>query len=254
VIILLRFLVVESDGWSSQKASVNFGPVSSHFVLGDTSSRREKMEIPLQAQVESTDGICERSVCVLINPVIDQATHVVVKEDASPNTEYVVPVDFVAETIVDTIRLRCSQAELEKMEPFIKTAYVEEKAPAIDFGHSNGMYGMGSHYYLPYVTADRTVYESVKSQQIPPGELTVWHGTRIEAKDGYAGHVDEFVVNPENGHITHMVMREGHLWGQKAVIIPLSALSANHDNTVFLKLDKRQIEALPTFPLRQRLS
>jgi hypothetical protein len=36
VIILLRFLVVESDGWSSQKASVNFGPVSSHFVLGDT--------------------------------------------------------------------------------------------------------------------------------------------------------------------------------------------------------------------------
>jgi sporulation protein YlmC with PRC-barrel domain len=34
--------------------------------------------------------------------------------------------------------------------------------------------------------------------------------------------VDEFVVNPKNGHITHLVMREGHLWGQKDVIIPLA--------------------------------
>ena len=39
------------------------------------------MEIPLNAQVECTDGICGRSVYVLINPVIDNVTHVVVKGD-----------------------------------------------------------------------------------------------------------------------------------------------------------------------------
>ena len=38
------------------------------------------MEIPLQAQVECTDGLCGRSVYVLINPVTDQVTHLVVKE------------------------------------------------------------------------------------------------------------------------------------------------------------------------------
>jgi len=43
----------------------------------------------------------------------------------------------------------------------------------------------------------------------------VRRGTRVEATDGHVGHVDEFVVNPENGHITHSVMREGHLWGKK---------------------------------------
>ena len=211
------------------------------------------MEIPLQAQVECTDGICGRSVCVLINPVIDQVTHVVVKEDASPNTEYIVPVDFVAETILDTIRLRCSKAKLEKLEPFIKTAFIEEKVPAIDFGYGRGMHGMRS-YYLPYVTADRTVYESVKSQQIPPGELAVRRGTRVEARDGYVGHVDEFVVNPANGHITHMVMREGHLWGKKDVIIPISLVGDTREGTVFLKLDKLQTEFLPTFPLYRRWS
>ncbi len=87
------------------------------------------MEIPLNAQVECTDGICGHSVYVLINPVIDKVTHLVVKEDSSPNTEYIVPVDFVSETIDDTIRLRCSKAELEKMDPFVKTKFIEEKVP-----------------------------------------------------------------------------------------------------------------------------
>ena len=32
--------------------------------------------------------------------------------------------------------------------------------------------------------------------------------------------VDELLVDPENEHITHLVMREGHLWGQKDVVYP----------------------------------
>ena len=111
---------------------------------------------------------------------------------------------------------------------------------------------MGAYYYSPYVTPDMTMQVPVEHQQIPPGELAVHRGTRIEATDGFVGHVDEFVVNPENGHITHLVMREGHLWGQKDVIIPISALGDSHADTVFLKLDKQKIESLPTFPLHRR--
>jgi sporulation protein YlmC with PRC-barrel domain len=94
----------------------------------------------------------------------------------------------------------------------------------------------------------------VEHKQIPPGELTVRRGTRVIAMDGYVGHVDEFVVNSENGYITHLVMREGHQWGRKDVIIPLSAMGDTHENTVFLKLDKHQIKSLPTFPLHRRWS
>ena len=78
------------------------------------------MEIPLQAQVECTDGVCGRSVYVLINPVVDKVTHLVVREDSSPNTQYIVPVEAVSATIVDTIQLRCSKAELEKMDRLSK--------------------------------------------------------------------------------------------------------------------------------------
>ena len=87
------------------------------------------MEIPLKAQVECTDGVCGRCVYVLMNPVVDQVTHLVVREDASPHTEYIVPVDVVTATTADTIRLRCSKAELEKMDPFVETEFIEEKIP-----------------------------------------------------------------------------------------------------------------------------
>ncbi len=212
------------------------------------------MEIPLNAQVECTDGAYGRSEFVLVDPVADKVTDMVVKEDASPNTELIVPVDFVTGTVAETIQLRCSKAELKNMKPFVKTKYVEELVPGRDFGYRGGLYGLGTYYYLPYASAARTVYESVEKQQVPPGELAISRGTRVEAKDGYIGNVDEFVVNPENGHITHLVMRKGHLWGKKDVIIPLSALGDTHDDTVFLKIDKHQIESLPTFLLQRRWS
>jgi sporulation protein YlmC with PRC-barrel domain len=213
------------------------------------------MEIPLNAQVECTDGVYGRSEYVLINPVTDQVTHLVVKEEASPNTEYVVPIEFVTETIADTIRLSCTKAELEQVKPFIKTTFVEEKLPDKNFGFSaGGFFGAGSYYYMPYVTPENTVEVPVEHRQIPHGELAVQRGTRVEAKDGYVGKVDEFVVNPKNGHITHLVMREGHLWGRKDVIIPLSVMGDTREDTVFLKLNKHQVESLPTFQVNRHWS
>ena len=209
------------------------------------------MDIPLNAQVECTDGVCGRSEYVLINPVIDRVTHLVVKEDSIPNTEYIVPVDSVTETINETIHLRCTKAELEKMDPFIKTTFIEEQLPVINPGYGGGL---GTYFYLPLVTPLETVQVPVENKQVPAGELAVRRGTRVEATDGYVGKVDEFVVNPQSGHITHLVMREGHLWGKKDVIIPLSAMDVTHEDTVFLKLDKHQVESLPTFALNRKWS
>ena len=213
------------------------------------------MEIPLNAQVEYSDGVCwhaaGHSEYVLIDPVLSQVTHLVVKEDSSPNKEYIVPVDSVAETKGDTIRLRCTQAELEKMDPFVETEFIEEKAALSNLVFRGGMYGMGSYYYLPYVTSKETVQVPVQHRQIPLGELAVHRGTRVEAKDGFVGKVDEFVISRQDGRITHLVMREGHLWGKRDVIIPIAEMGEAHEDTVFLKLTKQQVEALPALPLHR---
>ncbi len=211
------------------------------------------MEIPLQAPVECTDGVWGRSAYVLINPIVGKVTHLVVRADVWPHTETIVPVEVISETVADTILLRCSKAELAQMEPFVKTEFVEKRMPLMYAGyHDLSGYDVGNYYVWPYVDYDDTIQVPVEHPQIPPGELAVRRGTRVEATDGDVGQVDEFVVNPENGHITHLVLREGHLWGQREVLIPLSAIGETHADAVTLKLDKRQVESLPTFPVHRR--
>lgn len=211
------------------------------------------MEFPMHAQVDCSDGVYGESAYVLINPVTEQVTHLVVRANSAPKTEYIVPVNLFSPTIAGAIQLHCTKAELEEMEPFIKTSYIAEKVPDYAESKNRGNF-VDWYYYYPYVSPEKTIYETVKEPQIPTGEIALSRGTNVEAADGPIGKVDELVFNAEKGQITHLVMREGHLWGQKDVIIPLSAVDTAHDNTVFLKLNKHQIEALPTFPLHRRWS
>jgi sporulation protein YlmC with PRC-barrel domain len=91
----------------------------------------------------------------------------------------------------------------------------------------------------------------VKREHIPPGELAVRRGARVKATDGQVGRVDEFLVDPATRHITHLVLREGPLWDQKDVMIPVSAIERVGEDVVCLKLDRHTIELLPAVPARQ---
>jgi sporulation protein YlmC with PRC-barrel domain len=73
----------------------------------------------------------------------------------------------------------------------------------------------------------------------------------VHAEDGIVGKVDEFLVSPNNNHITHLVLREGHLWGKKDVTIPVSEIEKITEDAVYLKLDKKAIEKLPAIPVKR---
>ncbi len=209
------------------------------------------MDIPVNVNVHCADGLCGRSTYVLIDPVLEQVTHLVVREAEVPHTERVVPVAGVAGTAPDVILLQCTRKELQGMDPFTLTEYVKEDLPDDLRAERLAYIGMGSYMLWPYVIPARPEYVAVEQEQVPPGELAVRRGARVEARDGHVGRVDEFVVNPENGHISHLVMREGHLWGKKDVAIPVSGIDHYERGMVFLKLSKQQIEALPAFPVRR---
>ena len=80
------------------------------------------------------------------------------------------------------------------------------------------------NYLWPYAAHDDGgMYIDV--EQVPYGELGIHRGSHIEATDGHIGHIGEFIVNPENEHITHLVLCEGHLWGKKMSLFPDQRLS-----------------------------
>ncbi len=64
--------------------------------------------------------------------------------------------------------------------------------------------------------------------------------------------LDGLLVEPEDGqHITHLLVRKGHLWDQKDVTIPISQIDHMERNTVYLKIDKRTIASLPSVPTQR---
>ena len=65
------------------------------------------------------------------------------------------------------------------------------------------------------------------------------------------GQVDEFMIDLDSGHITHLVLREGLPWDRRHVDIPVSAIDRIEENEVYLNLDKKSIEALPFIQLRR---
>ena len=198
------------------------------------------MDIPLNVQVHCEDGLCGHSTEVVFDPETNQITHLVVKETHMPHAERLVPISLVRDTTPHLILLGCNRARLAQLEPFVAVEAQREEIP-----HYIGDLG------IP-VSVPETQWVTRKHKAIPWGELDVRRHARIEATDGHVGRLDGFLVEPETEHITHLVMREGQLWGEKDVTIPVSKIDRIEERVIHLKLDKRGIEALPPIPIRRR--
>jgi uncharacterized membrane protein len=204
-------------------------------------------DIPLSANVECVDGVCGESTAVVVNPITRDVTHFVVLDKTSSDpVERLVPIDQIQDTTQTLIRLNCTQAELAKMDPFTETHYILDEQRA-DYSHWSG----GEVWQEPYATTEGAAYTAVEEEQVPPGELAVHRGTRVEASDGHIGEVGEFLIDPKSGHVTHLVLQEGHILGKVAVTLPLSTIDHVEEDTVYLKLAKEDVESLPALPVKR---
>ncbi|HSR31232.1 MAG TPA: PRC-barrel domain-containing protein [Anaerolineae bacterium] len=201
------------------------------------------MEIPLNVEVHCTDGRCGRSTHIILNPATEQITHIVVREKQQSRIERLVPVVLLRQTAAEVILLDCTLEEFSTLAPFHQTEFVYGDLPHHATDPSLTL-------LWPYVVpAKRIVDKSIRS--IPPGELVIRRGARVRATDGRVGRVDEFLVDPETGNITHLCLRKDHIWGDKVVYIPVSEIGEIEEKVVRLKADKESIASLPTFPVKR---
>jgi hypothetical protein len=76
------------------------------------------------------------------------------------------------------------------------------------------------------------------------GETEVSPGDPVHATDGEIGEVQGFLVSPGDNQVTHVLLKEGHLWGRKKVAIPISAVTGAEEG-IKVNLTKKQVEDLP---------
>ena len=198
------------------------------------------MELAVNAPVYCTDGLFGHAVGLVIDPAAKRVTHVIAERKGFVQTEYLVPLDLVTAGTPGAIRVGRTRREVAVMKPFVESAYLY-----VGMGYEAGAIGPDA------AMLDTALLPDGLYEDIPPGEREIHRYARVEARDGRVGRVDAFEVEPAGGQITHLILREGHLWGQKEVTLPISGVERIDDDAIRLSLDKAAIAALPAIPVHR---
>lgn len=98
----------------------------------NVSDRFEAMattDINVGAQACCDDGIVGRVTQIVVDPMSQRVTCLVVREEKWPRAKYLVPIKWVAEATDGLIRLRCTRDELTTLESFAEINAYRKKYP-----------------------------------------------------------------------------------------------------------------------------
>jgi len=213
-------------------------------------------QFTIGSEASCSDGAVGTVSRVIVDPVAEKVTHLVVEPKHRPDQGRLVPLGIV-DGAADGIRLRCSRAEFEKLEPAEENQFI----PATN-GYEGYGYGPGQMGYWPYYgyaggmgvaglgigggvgVGGGMPAHTVATDTVPLGEVDVRRGDPVHATDGDIGRVQGLVIDRGSSHVTHVLLQEGHLWGRKEVAIPIGAVASTVGG-IRLKIAKQEVQELP---------
>ena len=203
------------------------------------------------AEASASDGLCGKLSRLIMDPVALTVTHLVIEPKHRGDLGRLVPVHLV-DTTADYLKLSCTIAEFDKLDPAEETDLAEGLDYGGGYGQAEAVQGYGGTGYMGYMGGSGMGIGMglghstpvVVHDVVPLGEADVQRGESVHALDGEIGKVQGFVVDPDDNHITHVLLQEGHLWGRKEVSIPISAV-IGVDAGIRLNITKKQVEDLP---------
>jgi sporulation protein YlmC with PRC-barrel domain len=200
------------------------------------------------AKVLGSGGPLGELTRVVVEPTARAVTHLVVEPQRPPGAGHLVPVELVASASEDEIKLRCSATDFASFDMAREVHFIRggngprqpSQIPSVPYslaaintsaGNCNPE-GLGSGPH-PVIT-----------ERIPSGDIDLRRGECVHATDGTIGLVLGLVVDPRDHAVTHILLHEGHLRGEKRVAIPIGAVTGV-ENGVRLSLSKHEVEILP---------
>jgi hypothetical protein len=188
---------------------------------------------------------------VVVDPVADKLTHLVVRPDEADRPARLVPV-HIAVPEADGIELNCTPARFEEFEPLLRTRFLPGAQGDAGLPRTGDRVLEWPFYGLALAPALSGVAPGVDPQpatvtveRIPLGEVSVRRGERIHAVDGEIGRVRGLVVVPPDSAVSHVLLDKGHLWGRKRVAIPIREVTGIDEAGVAVRLTKDEIRDLP---------
>jgi sporulation protein YlmC with PRC-barrel domain len=208
----------------------------------------QETPLAIGTKASCSDGPCGEVRRLVIDPATDTVTHLVIQPGHRREAARLVPLDRV-EAAAGEIRLRCTRAEFDKLDPAEERDLAEDVEGGGLLG--DGLIHSGSEAYAPVgisglmdVGPQPVRRRAIVNDVVPVGEAQVSPGDRVHAVDGEIGRVQGFLVDPSDHRMTHVLLQEGHFWGRREVAIPIGAVTGVDDG-IRLNITKQQVENLP---------
>jgi hypothetical protein len=206
-------------------------------------------EFTIGSEVECGDGVCGELQRVVVDPVAQALTHLVVEAKHGSDAGRLVPI-VLASSTDGRIRLSCTPEEFDRLELAEATDFVAGAPGEWDYDQKSLLswpfYGLGAA-----TPGEPAGPQMVTYDRVPVGEVQVRRGEPVHAADGDIGRVQGLVIDPADHGVTHILLDEGHLWGKKRVAVPIGAVTAVDGTGVRLRFTKDDVRDLPPVDLAE---
>lgn len=205
------------------------------------------IELRAGAAIRGTDGDLGVVDALVIDPTAAVVTHLVVSHDRLARRA-LVPLDHVRTASPDVVEVDLDDAGLRGCVLFDEPAF---NVPGDDFDPLALGFEPGAYFLEPFASP-LDGFAWADHERVPKGEITIRRGDEVATADGsVVGHVDEFLVDPTDGHVTHVVLRRGHLLRRHDdVVVPVGG-SRFSEGRVVLGIDAAALERLEHIPVQR---
>jgi len=211
----------------------------------------EGCELPLSfdigARAYCQDGQCGKLVRLVVNPVTEDVTDLIIEKGFLQKHDRVIPISAVKSTTDAEIHLAMESHSLSDFPEFRE---VEFRVPSSGWDSSRHKaehvrywmtpYGVGVSALSVVPTARRRFNEGVAY-----GSKVIGRGTKVHSLRGGVGKVDHVLVDCAEGHITHLVVKRNLLAEYHTV--PVEMIQSVEDDGVTLSVSRDQVLALPRY-------
>lgn len=198
-------------------------------------------------RVNCEDGECGKLARVVVDSYEYALIRLVVEPKGAKSQGRAVPIDFVTASTEHEVRIRCSTAQFEAFDRLEGTEVHTASTVDVEsqWAELRTMERpVGGHVDLGMGL--RPERRTVAEDDIREGEGEIWGGQHVHASDGPIGHVRGLITDVAGRQMTYVLLGEGHLWGEKEVAIPISAVKYVFDDGVHVNLTRENVGELPS--------
>jgi len=185
---------------------------------------------------------------VVFSPESKMVTHIVVRKGVLLNrVDKVVPIDLIAETTEDQIRLRDEAGDLESFPPFEEERVVDKKVgldqPPLYESSTPEILGYPEPN-IPVVPAPGEQYVTQIDQNIPEGTVALKEGAKVMSAEGqHVGNVERVLADLSVEQVTHLLISKG-TFPKETKLIPMEWVARMEDDEVHLRAEEHSVKEL----------